>query len=65
MNKKAKIIIIVLVAYLAVCAFFYWFNRSFYNPGDPDQEKFIQFIDPLGSYIRQRKAEKSFIDINS
>lgn len=57
-KQTAKNIIIILVTYLVVCAFFYWFNRGFYNPNDPANEKFIQFIDPLGSYIRQRNSEQ-------
>ena len=51
MKKK---LLYILVAYLVICAFFYWFNRSFYNEGDNATEKFIQFIDPLGSYVRHR-----------
>lgn len=51
MKKK---LLYILVAYLVICAFFYWFNRGFYNEGDNATEKFIQFIDPLGSYVRHR-----------
>lgn len=51
MKKK---LLKILVAYLVICAFFYWFNRRFYNEGDSATETFIRFIDPLGSYVRHR-----------
>ena len=60
MKRITKTVAIIIISYLAICAFFYWFNRGFYEPGDPAQEKFIQFIDPLGSYMRKRRSERMF-----
>lgn len=59
MKKGIKITLAVVLAYLAICAFMYWYNKD--NWGDikavSAQEKFSRFINPFFTMQRRKQEE--------
>lgn len=55
MSKTVKITLLVIVSYLALCAFVYWFNKD--NWGDIEAastgEKLARFFNPFYTLQKQ------------